>query len=34
VTATAWVSWIAGVLVVGVSGIELLVENPQKRVAA
>jgi SPW repeat len=34
VTATAWVSWIAGVLVVGVSGIELLIENPQKTVAA
>jgi SPW repeat len=34
VTAIAWVSWIAGVLAVGVSGIELLVENPQKRVAA
>lgn len=34
VTAIAWVSWIAGVLVVGVSGTELLVENPRKMVAA
>jgi SPW repeat len=34
VTATAWVSWIAGVLVVGVSGIELLMQNPPKTVAA
>jgi len=30
----AWVSWISGALVVGVSGIELLIENPQKAVAA
>jgi SPW repeat len=34
VTGVAWVSWIAGALAVGVSGTELLIENPQKTVAA
>jgi len=32
VTATSWVSWIAGVLVVGVSGFALLAERPQQTV--
>jgi hypothetical protein len=34
VTAIAWVTWIAGVLVVGMSSIKLLMENPHKTVAA
>jgi SPW repeat len=34
VAAIAWVSWIAGVLVVGMSGLELLVQSPQKTAAA